>query len=568
MIATNIFDILKSFFEDNNYRAILIDGKWGIGKTYQVRKFFDSLKRKERKRIYYFTVFGTESGDELNTKIYRKLHPFWSIMKVGYKTISKSVDAVAGLNGSSLNINANLDYVLDLVKPEKIKKNPILIFDDIERFSDDNFSMFLGLIYKFNLQGARVICLTSSEKIHDRNNCFGEYKEKIFDAIYKIHGASENVVNEIFKEIEEPEKKYYLLDVCDNNIRTLKRASILYSRICKTIKMEEQWKVNKFLVQCACCFTIKIVLDPNLKIEKNEKKSFLYLSLIDEFDENIACNYINFVSKFQFSAEEKTIPSLIRCILKVYLFNDFSDLLSILLPVDMHSTSLLDKSYFLLSDENKKSYFHEFNESLKNPETIFDKKYLQRFAEIIRYSNFEISDELIQNMANFLYKDSISKVSTKINENIVWLDGFLLDIRNEPIRAKVEPIILKMKSIIKEKNVKYHTNKLLTAFSTKDYSTLLIYSDKFSVIKEDLDLVNLSDNLTRNKFYLPDLSKNITQNEWDFCHTIGTLVHLLELDNQFIEFAKSSVNAKPESFCLKERLEALIRYRLGQNIKL
>ena len=292
------------------------------------------------------------------------------------------------------------------------------------------------------------------------------------------------------------------------------------------------------------------------------------MSLIDEFDENIACNYTNLVNKFQFSAEEKTIPSLIRCILRVYLFNDFSDLLSILLPTEMYSTSLLDKSYFLLSDENKKNYVYKFNESLKNPEIIFDKKYLQRFAEVIRYSNFEISDELIQNMANFLYKDSISKASTKINENIVWLDDFLFDIGNDPIRAKVEPIILKIKSIIKNMNIKYHTNKLLSALSTKDYSTLLIYSEKFSVIKEDLDLVKLSDNLERNKFYLPDLSKNITQNDWDFCHATGTLVHLLELDNQFIEFAKLSVNAKPESFCLKERLEALIHYRLGQSIKL
>ena len=95
MRTSDIGSILNSFFENKSYRAILIDGKWGIGKTYQFKKFFDGLHRKERRKVFYFTVFGTETMNELNTRIYRKLHPFWSLIKVGYKTISQSVDAVS-----------------------------------------------------------------------------------------------------------------------------------------------------------------------------------------------------------------------------------------------------------------------------------------------------------------------------------------------------------------------------------------------------------------------------------------------------------------------------------------
>ena len=569
MIGADIYDILKSFLDDSNYRAILIDGKWGIGKTYQVKKFLESLKRKDRKKIYYFTVFGTESGDELNTKIYRKLHPFWSITKVGYKTISKSVDAVAGLiNSSSINIKANLDYVLDLVKPEKVKKNPILIFDDIERFSDDNFSMFLGLIYKFNLQGARVICLTSSEKIHDKNNCFDDYKEKIFDAVYKIDKPSENVVDDIFADVKDSDKKKYLLDICDHNIRALKRASILFDKICKKIGKANEWKASQFLVECACCFTVKIVLDPSSEIDENKKQSFSYLSLIDEFDEDIACKYINIVGKHHFSEDESTIPSLIRCIMKVHLFNDFSDLFNVLLPTDKNNTSFLDTSFFLLSDKNKKSYVDKFNEYIKDPKTAFDKKCLQRFAEIISYSNFEISDKLVNNMADFLYKDSLSKEEAKRNENIQWLEDFLSTIREEHIREKAKSIVDNIESILSKLSVKHCTDKLLDAFRSKDYSTLLIYSDKFSVVENDLDMNRISNDLLKNKFYLTDLSQDISQEDWDFSHIACTLVHLLGLDDKFIEVAKSLRSKNPNSFCLKERLETLIHYRLGKNINL
>ena len=56
MKANQIRNILENFILDNNYRSILIDGKWGIGKTYEFKKYFDSLKRKQKQNIYYFTI--------------------------------------------------------------------------------------------------------------------------------------------------------------------------------------------------------------------------------------------------------------------------------------------------------------------------------------------------------------------------------------------------------------------------------------------------------------------------------------------------------------------------------
>lgn len=108
MKTSDIGSIFDFFQFHANYRAILIDGKWGIGKTYQFKKYFDGLKRKDKKRIYYFTIFGTETLDELNTEIYRKLHPLWSVFSVGYKTISQSISAVSGLKDSLTSFSVQL----------------------------------------------------------------------------------------------------------------------------------------------------------------------------------------------------------------------------------------------------------------------------------------------------------------------------------------------------------------------------------------------------------------------------------------------------------------------------
>ena len=142
MKTSDIQLILTKFLNETNYRSILIDGKWGIGKTSEFKRWFDALPRRSKKHIYYFSIFGVETMDDLNTRIYRKLHPYWSILRVGYKTISKSVDAVVGLWNTSINVSSNLDFVLDSLKPQKICGRPVLIFDDIERFEHNNFSCF------------------------------------------------------------------------------------------------------------------------------------------------------------------------------------------------------------------------------------------------------------------------------------------------------------------------------------------------------------------------------------------------------------------------------------------
>ena len=111
-------------------------------------------------------------------------------------------------------------------------------------------------------------------------------------------------------------------------------------------------------------------------------------------------------------------------------------------------------------------------------------------------------------------------------------------------------------------DLKFFTDQLIKAFANKDYSTLSIFSDKFSSVKNNIDVEIFLKELRNNNFYLPDLSKDITQRDWDFCHSACNIIHLMGFDDEFIDYAHKIVKANQDSKCLKERLEALIYYRL------
>ena len=561
MESNDIGKILDAFFNQNSYRAILIDGNWGIGKTYQFKKFFDSIDKRRKKNIYYFSIFGVETMDELNTDIYRKLHRFWSFFLFGYKTLSKSINAVIGVQSSSLNVTLGFDYVLDLIKPKKIKKFPVLIFDDVERFSNENFSLFLGLLYKLNLQGARTVCFISSEKLGQNKACYDEYKEKLFDAVYKIEKPSFDIFETTFMKEENLGKKENLLKICDYNIRTLRRSFLLYERINSKFKNSDMIEENKYLILSACCFAIKIVLNNGEVIDNKKKESFQYVALLEDFNEDIANNYISSLSKFNFSKEEKTIPNFVKDVLKVYLYDDFSDLENTL-KKDDDSATPMNKSFFLLSDENKQQYITNFMLKLKDGNTELRKKDLEILLDIINYSDFEISDEMIIKFSILFYKNFESDDGLSRKEIEYWCDDFLRTITNEQKYRKAEIVINKIKNEFHMLDLKFFTDQLIKAFANKDYSTLSIFSDKFSSVKNNIDVEIFLKELRNNNFYLPDLSKDITQRDWDFCHSACNIIHLMGFDDEFIDYAHKIVKANQDSKCLKERLEALIYYRL------
>ena len=568
MKTSDIQSILETFINDTNYRSILIDGKWGIGKTYEFKRWFDALPRRTKKHIYYFSIFGVETMDDLNTKIYRKLHPYWSILRVGYKTISQSVDAVVGLWNTSINVSSNLDFVLDSLKPTNISGRPVLIFDDIERFEYKNFSCFLGLLYKLHLQGARIICLASSEKLDNKEKIFNEYKEKLFDAIYLIEEPSTGVFDSIFTDLTDSNQKEIILNICNQNIRMLRKGELLFHKLVENIAKPDVWIVDKFYVITACCYAIRIALDlPAVADGSKSDETSLYYYLEAEFGQNIARNFTYFLEREKFSLTETMMPNLVENVLRVYFYNNFSGLQKTLLKQPETEEALVQREFFFLSDENKRGFVSLFSKELSNPTTNYDKEQLRILGDIIRFYHGGLDSTLIDNFVR-KYFNSCDKNQRKGQTKLEnWLRILEKETSDKRQKERVNDALDKISKQLSVLWTEYHTEKLIGAIGDKNIVAIGDYLNNFSRFEESLNIDRLEFFLTKNDFCLPNLSADISENEWEFSNQIAELVHLLGLGESFISYAKKAA-ANSSSYSLKDRFQALIQYRLKQPLEL
>lgn len=147
--------------------AVLITGRWGAGKTYQVKK---ALKPEER---YYVSLFGLESRQEIEAALLTEANPSLSKKKFGLGWSAQKAKEVGGLYSLIGIIPNAVNSLLKLeLDPEKV-----VVFDDLERSSLE-LPLLLGMINQFvEHQGLKVIVIAYDEKLSEEIN---SQKEKIF----------------------------------------------------------------------------------------------------------------------------------------------------------------------------------------------------------------------------------------------------------------------------------------------------------------------------------------------------------------------------------------------------
>lgn len=264
MNVENLCTVFGNFKEDKN-RAILVDGPWGVGKTYQILQFLkrDSSNKKNESKIIYVTLFGKTTIDEIHTDIYSKLHP----IKNGAKKVVQIIPKVAPLFGTVGNIVSNMEFALNTNEQKndsigkniekavqdvqnlvdninavdnnektikKAKNKTIVIFDDLERVNSEKmpFGDILGYINNLFLQNIKVIVICNSKEIEDKD--FSSFKEKVFDREYRISSTNSQIISSYFGDYSRFLKDY-ITEEFDNNLRIALRVSNFYKEVIKEL---------------------------------------------------------------------------------------------------------------------------------------------------------------------------------------------------------------------------------------------------------------------------------------------------------------------------------------------
>ena len=282
-----IINIVKDYLTKENNNALLITGKWGVGKTY----FFNNILSKEIEKTSIkgdtsstytsirVSLFGVTNINDIERRIIAPVPALLikGVIELGEKALNYFLSI--GLKGF---FSESFSKLIDEFKPTNgdiiiSKANTLVIcFDDLERISK-SFAMENLIGYINNLTenyDFKVILIGNTDKMEDTN--FKEIKEKLIGVEIEFDNDIKLVFDNIVEEKPYSDNyKNFLLEkkdfICSffsedyKNIRTLlivlECYKYIYSAITKNPKSKPLEQYKDDLIKSTLLFTIAITIE-------------------------------------------------------------------------------------------------------------------------------------------------------------------------------------------------------------------------------------------------------------------------------------------------------------------
>lgn len=232
--------ILRYIRKENMEYAILIDGKWGVGKTFFIKNSLKVKLQKEIKKtcrykgIIYMSLYGIKDITQLENKI------IYSIIENGILSNNERKTSKMLINGAKTYINSleKKDSIMDLIKMFQEISKYIIIFDDLERCMI-SITELLGYINELiEHKNVKTILIANEDKMAEvessyQNKEYYEIKEKLIGEVIYYNPNIEIILDYICDEEKEQlisriikDNKYKIIEIMQKfnykNIRTLK----------------------------------------------------------------------------------------------------------------------------------------------------------------------------------------------------------------------------------------------------------------------------------------------------------------------------------------------------------
>ena len=411
---------LYDFFSSSKQKyKILIDGNWGIGKTFTYNSF---LKSKNNNK-YYISLFGISSIEEVEKRIIQK------VLFPGLKDLNKSsiIHALKTFGAqyvetkSGVNISDMIE--INTIENLKFSEKSIICFDDLERLSDDiSFKELLGLIERLGKKINVVVICNKSKLSPENTEIFNEYQEKIIDYYFYLDKIDIDFIRVFIKDwnINEKSKDFlidYFIEQGRNNLRYLEKIETIYREInSKYIKNEWFRKNEKILLKAVALFTLEQYFGVFTKeYIENQKKFWKSLhpelngdDILKRIEENLNKN--SYLEIIPYDLKEIVV------ILEKYLKDNIdvdNDLKFYFENKEKFERIAKKINYWFLEDEDsiKNEYFNFKKDFIENLD-IFDITYkIKGFIVLNRFKTVVKEDDdlkILENKIKFFIKNEMN----------------------------------------------------------------------------------------------------------------------------------------------------------------
>ena len=212
----HIEEYLDYYFDGkkNFEYAVLLNGAWGSGKTWFVKKYLEK-KEDGKRKICYVSLNGIAKTSMIDEAIFKSIHPI--LGSKGAKLVGQlgkgllKATLKVDLDGDSkpdLSINASLPS-LKLPDYLTIDDNFILVFDDLERCELKKEEVLGYINYFVEQEGIKTLIVSNEEEIKD-NDEYARKKEKLIGATFSYIEDQNLAIKSILDEILEVDLKSIL----------------------------------------------------------------------------------------------------------------------------------------------------------------------------------------------------------------------------------------------------------------------------------------------------------------------------------------------------------------------
>ena len=262
-----------------------LDGKWGSGKTHFIKIFFEEQKIK-KSDVYYVSCFGIRTREQAEKVLIREIENQSILGNFDY------IPLVGGL----------FKWFYKIIGLDLIKKDSVIIFDDLERISSNgiknDYNDILGFIdFLADNQTIKIIVLLNKSEI-ETDKSHDPFHSK-FRTNFNIFPSTESIISQVINEDKSLSNFHKSFLIIYFKIQLLE-GSYNLRNIFKTIEKLEQLNneeetatiidmLNQDTFMNHIFFYKSDIVDINtFTYNRNQKSPFLeilYKNYLDEFDE-------------------------------------------------------------------------------------------------------------------------------------------------------------------------------------------------------------------------------------------------------------------------------------------
>lgn len=468
--------------------CILIDGQWGIGKTYTINKFIEENKEFDLK---YVSVFGKESLRQIEKDIVIQLLSMTKVkgkfknnngLKIFGNVVGDILKQYSGIDG---------DFTRSISIENISSNNKVIIcIDDLERKSENiKLKDILGLVERATANFNIILIGSLNNFDEEEMKEFNSFKEKIIDHELIVNELSDTILKDIAKE--------KLKDIDNNILNEIVGAF-------KGSKLDEKNKLNNLRIYkkyINLLYKIDCEIRRVFEINDNkidEKIISISMSVIYE-------NYIHIENskkrrKRSFNYVEEQLRNVIE---KIFRYEEYDES-TLKEYLEIHSQVQKDiRSLYQVYKLSKEEALEivgriENNINLKNKEYFIKQKYIIGLYDAL--TDIGIIDSFksgLNEMAEYLYEPKIDEVPEqfKIDDYTIYdpIGGECQNYKLQPIITYINKYNIQQydrlkESILQEKIKEQDISgieKSLRCFPSINFDTFkIIYNLAFNILDE------------------------------------------------------------------------------------